>query len=537
MKKLLYLLLFVPLVSFGQEIIIVSVEDEPIIFSQETIDFINGYGFNEGNIGDSQKIYVDFDNDGSKDIISMIAGDPYNPFTLCIFLWDDSEGKYIDNHEYLMLTQGESMLFNNTVADFNSDGLNDIYVAIENYHGEPGQQPDYYPENSYYMPGHLFLNNGQGFDSQFIDDSTYGDGSYPKFSDGYVLDIDGDGNVEIINPSINDHPENTPLNSYLVTSYEVNSNNEISYSFLMPWEDTFEVQDINDDTFNVRAGIVRDYNNRTYIQYVGYQEDLTNGCKRYYPEVSIYEKELDTNGQPILYDKFRLERNEEIQNFNSYVSRDSFYIDDLDNDGSEEIIIQMTNDCEMGAGLAVFDNEGNEITDLWFEDGDNMGNSANGFHFVDLNNDGKKDIIMVSAYNNNYNETVLYLNNGEKFEKKVIETDHRWNFPVDSNGDGVYEIMTSSSSDSKLYFLDYSNALGISDFESSIKIYPNPSSDNIYIKGTEKDLEATVTDLLGKLLLSEFITYELDISSLEKGTYILNLTDGINTSSHKIIKD
>jgi len=305
----------------------------------------------------------------------------------------------------------------------------------------------------------------------------------------------------------------------------------------MPWEDTFEAQDINDDTFNVRAGIVRDYNNRTYIQYVGYQEDLTNGCKRYYPEVSIYEKELDTNGQPILYDKFRLERNEEIQNFNSYVSRDSFYIDDLDNDGSEEIIIQMTNDCEMGAGLAVFDNDGNEITDLWFEDGHNMGNSANGFHFADLNNDGKKDIIMVSAYNNNYNETVLYLNNGEKFEKKVIETDHRWNFPVDSNGDGVYEIMTSSNSDSKLYFLDYSNALGISDFESSIKIYPNPSSDIIYIKGTEKDLEATVTDLLGKLLLSEFITYELDISSLEKGTYILNLTDGINTSTHKIIKE
>jgi hypothetical protein len=50
-------------------------------------------------------------------------------------------------------------------------------------------------------------------------------------------------------------------------------------------------------------------------------------------------------------------------------------------------------------------------------------------------------------------------------------------------------------------------------------------------------LEAVVFDLLGKELLRENITGRLDISSLEKGTYILNLTDGINTSTHKIIKD
>ena len=97
--------------------------------------------------------------------------------------------------------------------------------------------------------------------------------------------------------------------------------------------------------------------------------------------------------------------------------------------------------------------------------------------------------------------------------------------------------MTSSNSDSKLYFLDYSNAFGISDFENSIKIYPNPSSDIIFIKGTEKELEATVTDLSGKQLLSEFITDKIDISCLEKGAYIINLTDGINTSSHKVIKN
>ena len=50
-------------------------------------------------------------------------------------------------------------------------------------------------------------------------------------------------------------------------------------------------------------------------------------------------------------------------------------------------------------------------------------------------------------------------------------------------------------------------------------------------------LEAVVFDLLGKELIRENITGRLDISSLESGTYILNLTDGTNTSIHKIIKE
>ena len=70
----------------------------------------------------------------------------------------------------------------------------------------------------------------------------------------------------------------------------------------------------------------------------------------------------------------------------------------------------------------------------------------------------------------------------------------------------------------------------------NITIYPNPSSDFMYVKNNI-ELEAVVIDLLGKELIREKITGRLDISSLEKGTYILNLSDGVNTSIHKIIKD
>ena len=77
--------------------------------------------------------------------------------------------------------------------------------------------------------------------------------------------------------------------------------------------------------------------------------------------------------------------------------------------------------------------------------------------------------------------------------------------------------------------LDNQNLLDIS-------IFPNPSSQYIDVN-IDSELEAVVFDLLGKELIRENITGRLDISSLEKGTYILNLTDGVNTSSHKIIKN
>ena len=69
-----------------------------------------------------------------------------------------------------------------------------------------------------------------------------------------------------------------------------------------------------------------------------------------------------------------------------------------------------------------------------------------------------------------------------------------------------------------------------------IKLSPNPSSKYINVN-IDSALEAVVFDLLGKELLRENITGRVDISSLEKGTYILDLSDGINTSTHKIIKE
>ena len=75
---------------------------------------------------------------------------------------------------------------------------------------------------------------------------------------------------------------------------------------------------------------------------------------------------------------------------------------------------------------------------------------------------------------------------------------------------------------------------GLQNFE--IKLHPNPTSNYIYTNNNFR-LEAEVFNIVGKLVMKEDFITKLDISFLEKGTYILNLTDGINTTSHKIIKE
>ena len=84
-------------------------------------------------------------------------------------------------------------------------------------------------------------------------------------------------------------------------------------------------------------------------------------------------------------------------------------------------------------------------------------------------------------------------------------------------------------------------AIGIAEIENEFNIYPNPTTDRIYlneIKTTGKDLLLTVTDITGRTVISEIIpagkeSVSIDISQLDSGTYII--TTG--NSSRKFVKN
>ena len=70
-----------------------------------------------------------------------------------------------------------------------------------------------------------------------------------------------------------------------------------------------------------------------------------------------------------------------------------------------------------------------------------------------------------------------------------------------------------------------------------ISIYPNPTSDIVYIDGNYTQLKVVVYDILGKQVMKESITNSIDISQLEKGVYILQLSDGVKLTTQRIIKN
>jgi len=74
-------------------------------------------------------------------------------------------------------------------------------------------------------------------------------------------------------------------------------------------------------------------------------------------------------------------------------------------------------------------------------------------------------------------------------------------------------------------------------------IAPNPAADNLYIiAGTGNDLQkAELYDISGKLILTRQLSagqqvYSIDISTLNKGVYIIKLYDKQTQASHRIIK-
>ena len=70
-----------------------------------------------------------------------------------------------------------------------------------------------------------------------------------------------------------------------------------------------------------------------------------------------------------------------------------------------------------------------------------------------------------------------------------------------------------------------------------ILIYPNPTSDIVPIEGNYSQLNVVVYDILGKQVMNKPITNSIDISQLEKGIYILQLSDGAKLTTQRIIKN
>lgn len=142
------------------------------------------------------------------------------------------------------------------------------------------------------------------------------------------------------------------------------------------------------------------------------------------------------------------------------------------------------------------------------------------------NDEGFELIGSVSTNNNSYTDSTADISQNS-YEYYISIT-------VD---DCLTQSRNSSEIKSNLQNIGSSLTTGEDISSKWLSIYPNPTSDIVYIDGNYTQLKVVVYDILGKQVINKSITNSIDISKLEKGVYILQLSDGAKVTTQRIIKN
>ena len=389
--------------------------------------------------------YLDFNKDGFKDLIQVTNYIPEVGHLLGVFLWDQNSQSFKDDVRFLMEAKGDPFFHDGRTLDFNGDGLLDVFSPAHNYHGVPGAQPDYYFPGGNFAPSNIFLNTGTGFSRLDLDATAkidiYGPGKsdYIRHMTGSIIDYDGDAKLDLLLPGLDDQLNNNPRK--IATNYFFEQNQiKKKFKFKLPDNINYQAAD--------HSIIFKTFNGLTYLLHSPREEWGAEGSGTTFPEVWVYEKKLDAQGEPILIKKISLERDPKLFFQGSFMNYNGFYISDLDQDGKEEFILGMfTLPIVDGkhAGFHVFNSEGKEVTQKWFlgeEYLDNTGTGGSGFHVNDFNNDGFADLLISSRHRtSDSGKIALFMNTGSKFILYQIGSGQGWSIPVDVNNDKMFEIM------------------------------------------------------------------------------------------------
>jgi uncharacterized protein (TIGR02145 family) len=85
-------------------------------------------------------------------------------------------------------------------------------------------------------------------------------------------------------------------------------------------------------------------------------------------------------------------------------------------------------------------------------------------------------------------------------------------------------------------FVRDASSLSTKDFSNSIIIYPNPVKNILTIDGLVVQ-DVVIYSVLGKEVVKISNLNTIDVSSLSKGVYFINVSDGINASTKKFLKN
>jgi hypothetical protein len=191
-----------------------------------------------------------------------------------------------------------------------------------------------------------------------------------------------------------------------------------------------------------------------------------------------------------------------------------YAVNDIDGDGINDIAIYSdTRNEEDGKLFQVFQGLGNrefeDMTVEWLPDYYRLSDDGSqpGYVWIilrDIDNNGQIDLVESQPRIHQVNS--------------VIRNSLHWEW----NG--------SSFSNAQLSIEDEM-------LDNSLKIFPNPTEDILFIKGNKNLMSVSIYNMLGKEVLSKMNTNNIDVKVLPKGVYIIKISDDVGQINRKFIKN
>lgn len=448
------------------------------------VEVTEAAGFPPDNLSTYGASWGDIDNDGCLDVYlsNRIGG---TAITNYLFK-NNCDGTFSEVTDAVGLTNGPALTFCSGFFDFNNDGWQDLYVA-----------------NDKFEPNFLYKNNGDG---TFTDVSiSSGSNVIIDAMSVTIDDYNSDGYLDIF---MTNTPEDisTPLPGSLL----LRNNGDETFT------DVSESSGTSVNSFCWGSNFFDADNDKDLDLYVNSQYIGDNG----FPSYAFFTNSANgTFSQPN-------DVGFTTNNHPSYASA----IGDYNNDGLMEIIVN---------------NDLNQLPSLW----ENIATNTNNFIAIKLlgtvsNKDGIGSTIEIAINNEKqYRYTMCgegYLSQNSDKEIFGLGTSTTIDYVKVTWLSGIVDIIYDVDANQFLN-IEEGSALSVKEPEPiSFQYYPNPIENKLMLNSASGNIERIVMfNTLGQEVMQvqpNALASDLDMSTLQTGTYFVQVTIANETKTIRVLK-
>ena len=323
-------------------------------------------------------------------------------------------------------------------------------------------------------------------------------------------DIDNDGDLDLF------FAQSGEQDGFLINDGNANFTWKWISEIIEGFDDGFLYPDGNFGPYGIWSSEMTDVDNDGYVDLIiggSYQNEPTHphleGPSIFWGDDS---GKFFVNNSTTLFND--LDGLDYLLNGNRISLSHDYAVNDIDGDGINDIAIYSdTRNEEDGKLFQVFQGLGNrefeDMTVEWLPDYYRLSDDGSqpGYVWIvlrDIDNNGQIDLVESQPRIHQVNS--------------VIRNSLHWEW----NGSSFSNIQLSVDDEM---------------LENSLKIYPNPTDNILFIKGNKNSINISIYNMLGKEVLSKMNTNNIDVNVLPKGVYIIKISDDVGQINRKFIKN